>query len=198
MKRAVPIVLGAFLLTGCGAHSLSELQGGGQLSTGAASGAASPVAAGQNFNPADVMFLQMMVTHNAQGARLARLAQDRQVSQDVKILAAAIATTQDAEASTMATWLKSWNKPATAPASAHAGHGGHGLTELQFKLLAKAPADGFEKRFLNTLIAQQDDAIQMAKVETMAGENAEAKALAGRIDASRSAQIKQMVALVGQ
>ncbi len=198
MKRAIPIVLGAFLLTGCGAHSLQELQGG-QMSHGAHGGAAPVVAAGSDFNPADVMFLQMMVAHNARGVKLARLAQDRNVRSDVKILAAAIATTQDAESTTMAGWLSGWKQPATAAAHEHAAHGGMpGMTEAQLDKLAKAAPAEFEKRFLNALIAEQDDAIQMARVETMAGKNAEAKALAARVDASRSAQIKQMLAFVGK
>ncbi|GAA3111213.1 DUF305 domain-containing protein [Streptosporangium carneum] len=200
LKRAVPIVLGAFLLTGCGAHSLQELQGSGQMTHGAHGAAdAGPAAvAGSDYNPADVMFLQMMVPHNTEGVKLAKLAQERAVSSDVKTLAAAIATTQESEAKLMAGWLSGWKQPPTPSGNAHASHGGHGMTKAQFDALAKAPDAEFEKRFLNTLIAQQDDAVQMAKVESMAGQNAETKALAGRVEASRSAQIKQMLALVGQ
>ncbi|MFD0884771.1 DUF305 domain-containing protein [Streptosporangium algeriense] len=197
MKRAVPLVLSAVLLTGCGSYSLQELQGGGQLTAGAAVSAAPGLVAGPDFNPADVMFLQMMLPHDAQGAKLARLAAGRKVSENTKVLAAAIATTQEAEVAMMTGWLKSWKRPTTAPAGAHSSHGGHGLSNAQIRMISKSPDSEFEKRFLNALISQQDDAIQMAKVEKMAGQNAETKALAERIEASRSAQIDQMKALVG-
>lgn len=198
MKRAVPLVLSAVLLTGCGSHSLQELQGGGQLTVGAPASAAPGLVAGPDFNPADVMFLQMMLPHNAQGAKLARLAADRKISDDVKMLAAAIATTQEAEVTMMTGWLKGWKRPTAAPAGAHSSHGGHGLSDAQIRMISKTPDAEFEKRLLNALISQQDDAIQMTKVELMAGQNAETKALANRIQASRDAQIKQMMALVGK
>ena len=46
------------------------------------------------------------------------------------------------------------------------------------------------------MIAQQDDAIQLARSETAGGANPQAKALAKRIDESRTAQIKQMLAML--
>jgi uncharacterized protein (DUF305 family) len=46
------------------------------------------------------------------------------------------------------------------------------------------------------MIAHQDDAIQMARMEESSGINPEARALAGRIDRSRTAQIQQMLALI--
>ncbi|MEV7010561.1 DUF305 domain-containing protein [Streptosporangium sp. NPDC051022] len=201
MKRAVPIVLGAFLLTGCGAHSIQELQGGGQLTyTPPGAPVAAPAAdAGPEHNPADVTFLQMMAPHNTQVVKLVRMAESRNVRSDLKVLAAAIATTQEAETASMVAWLKGWNQPTAGSASnAHASHGGSGLTKAQFDALEKtAPAD-FEKKFINALIAQQDDAVQMAKIEKMAGGNAATKALADRIEASRSAQVKQLLAMLGQ
>ncbi|MER7207435.1 DUF305 domain-containing protein [Streptosporangium sp. NPDC000239] len=197
LKRVVPLVLSAVLLAGCGSRSLQELQGGGQLTVGAAASAAPGLVAGPDFNPADVMFLQMMLPHDAQGAKLAKLAAGRNISENAKVLAAAIATTQDAEVTMMTGWLKGWKRPTAAPAGAHSGHGGHGLSDAQIRMISKSPDSEFEKRFLNALISQQDDAIQMAKVEKMAGQNAETKALADRIEASRTAQIDQMKAIVG-
>ncbi|AWS46250.1 DUF305 domain-containing protein [Streptosporangium sp. 'caverna'] len=201
MKRAVPILLGVFLLTGCGAHSIQELNGGGHMGHGAASAVpgAAVGAIGADFNPADVMFLQMMAPHNNQGVELARLAADRATRQEVKTLAAAIAATQETEAASMSAWLSEWKQPATAAPDEHAAHGGMpGASEKEIAAVANAAPADFEEKLLNMMIAEQDDAIQMARVETATGLNPQVKELAGRIDASRTAQIKQMLALLGQ
>ncbi|MFF5208692.1 DUF305 domain-containing protein [Streptosporangium sp. NPDC000396] len=219
MKRAVLVVLGILLLAGCGAHSIQELRGGhaghggpaghGGASTGvgvstgagasASTGVGVSTGAGGGFNPADVMFLQMMVPHNGQGVGLVRLARGRAARQEVRTLAEAIATTQEVEAASMAAWLRGWGQPATAEAEEHAAHGGMpGVSEEEIAAVAGAAPADFEKKFLNMMIAQQDDAIQMARVETATGLNAEVKKLAARIEASRAAQIKQMLALLGQ
>jgi uncharacterized protein (DUF305 family) len=197
MKRAILALLGVFLLAGCGAHSIQELQGG-HTGHGAASGAAVG-AIGADFNPADVMFLQMMAPHNNQGVELARLAADRATRQEVKTLAAAIAATQETEAASMSAWLSEWKQPATAAPDEHAAHGGMpGASEKEIAAVANAAPADFEEKLLNMMIAEQDDAIQMARVETATGLNPQVKELAGRIDASRTAQIKQMLALLGQ
>ncbi|WP_326643766.1 DUF305 domain-containing protein [Streptosporangium sp. NBC_01755] len=61
--------------------------------------------------------------------------------------------------------------------------------------LTAAPPAEFERRFLDMLIAQQDDASQMAKVEVVTGLHAEVTEMAKRVAVSRTAQIAQMLAL---
>ncbi|GAA4223304.1 uncharacterized protein (DUF305 family) [Streptosporangium album] len=196
MKRAFLVVLGVLLLAGCGAHSLQELHGGGHGAHGAV---ATGRVAGEDFSPADVMFLQMMAAHNGQGVELVRLAPGRPVRPEVRTLAAAIATTQEAEAASMTARLTGWGRPVTAEAGEHAAHGGMpGVSRAEIAAVADADPADFETTFLNMMIAQQDDAVQMARVETATGLNPEVKALAARIEASRAAQIKQMLALLGQ
>ena len=148
------------------------------------------------FNAADVMFLQMMVPHHLQGIEIVRLAPDRATDPEVRMLAAAIETTQLSEVDAMAGWLRDWGQPTDADADAHAAHGGMPSTSAA-EIAALASAADFDRQFLNLLIAHQDDAIQMARAEAAHGQNPAAKALAGRIDASRSAQLQQMLALLG-
>ncbi|TDD85912.1 DUF305 domain-containing protein [Actinomadura darangshiensis] len=146
------------------------------------------------------MFLQMMVPHQGQGVRLARLARDRPVRPEVRTLAAAIETTEVAEIKDMAGRLRGWHRPPTADphAHAHAAHGGMPqTTDKELKALERSPGDRFEREFLNLLIAHQDDAVQMARLETGKGEDAWTKRLARRVDRSRSAQIARMLALLG-
>ncbi|MFF3444569.1 DUF305 domain-containing protein [Streptosporangium sp. NPDC002721] len=195
-----------------GAHTGSE-QGSGQgghgsdhPAHGAGAGLPSPspappmgTAAGVAFNSPDVMFLQMMVPHNTQGVRLVRLVRERPVRPEVKELAEAIGVTQERESASMSGLLRAWGQPATAKDDEHAAHGGMpGVSEEEMAALVAAPPAEFERRFLDMLIAQQDDATQMAKVAVATGLHSEVTEMAKRVDVSRTAQIAQMLALRGQ
>jgi uncharacterized protein (DUF305 family) len=168
MKRLA--VLAAILLTGCGNNT--ERPG--------------------DFNKADVMFLQMMVQHHDQGVRIARTAQARPLRPQVRTLAKAIESTQAQEITTMTGWLHAWRHPLTANAHEHAAHGG--MPQTSETAIAALRRSGDEHRFLNTLIAHQDDAVQLARQEIATGRNSQVKELAIRIDRSRTAQVQQMLA----
>ena len=195
-----PVVL--LLLAGCG--SAPAATGGPAAGAGptpsqpvaSVTGAATPGA----FNPADVMFLQMMVTHHGQGLELVRLAASRAQRAEVRTLAAAIDVTQTDEQETMRGWLRGWGRPTEADPNehAHADHGGLPATgPEQIAALGRASGADFETAFLNLLIAHQHNAIEMARNETRFGQDPGARELAGRIDQSRTAQINQMLTLLG-
>ncbi|HZB33638.1 MAG TPA: DUF305 domain-containing protein, partial [Streptosporangiaceae bacterium] len=152
-------------------------------------------AAGRGFNATDVMFLQMMVPHQGQGVRLVRMARGRPVRPEVATLTAAIETTQLSEIQSMTARLRVWKRPRAASAHEHAAHGGMPrTTEAELEALARAPAGRFEREFLNLLIAHQDDAVQLARMETGGGRDPWTRRLAVNVDRSRSAQITQMLA----
>jgi len=147
------------------------------------------------FNAGDVMFLQMMVPHHRQGIAIVRLAETRATRSEIAVLAAAIEATQASEMETMAGWLRSWGRPAVADEEAHAAHGGRPSTsEATIAALATRIGVEFETEFLQLLVAHQDDAIQLARMEIASGENPAVRDLARRIDLSRSAQIATMLA----
>jgi uncharacterized protein (DUF305 family) len=187
MSRLVLIAAGLLVLAGCSSP---------------APPASSAPATNSNpgrYNDTDVMFLQMMVPHLDQGISIVRLARDRAARPEVRTLAAAIETTQADEATTMATRLRDWRQPPTAPAGSHLDHGGMpDTTAGEIATLTRIAGPDFDRRFLNTMIARQDDAIQLARMESATGTNPETKTLAARIDRSRSAQIEQMLAYLGQ
>jgi uncharacterized protein (DUF305 family) len=188
IRLATVLVATALAATGC-----SESAG----TTPPPQAPAKPAAAGATFNAADVMFAQMMVPHHKQGIDITGLAGTRASNSEVKTLAAAISVTQLTEVETMSGWLRSWKKPATATSSEHDAHGGMpGTSNIEIRSLKAKSGNDFDRGFLNMLIAHQDDAIQMARAEVADGQHPEAKALAGRIDKSRSAQITQMLALL--
>jgi uncharacterized protein (DUF305 family) len=140
------------------------------------------------------MFLQMMLPHHRQGIAIVRLAGHRPVHRETKLLADAIQATQRREAATMTGWLRRWGQPASASADAHAAHGGMPATDPgAIKVVTDTGDAGFERPFLNLLIAHQDDAIQMARQQLRHGHNPEVRRLARQIERSRSAQIRQMV-----
>ncbi|WP_449064081.1 DUF305 domain-containing protein [Planomonospora algeriensis] len=192
--RALTVLLAVAALVavaGCGVS-------GGRWAREAMAERAAATGAARGFNSADVMFLQMMVVHNGQGVELARLARGRQVREEIGTLAAAIAATQETETAAMAGRLRGWGQPPTAPPDEHAAHGG--MPETAGREIASvaeaAPAD-FERTFLNMMIAHQDDAVQMARSEAATGLHPEVRGLAGRIEASRTAQIERMLTLLG-
>ncbi|MGI5211917.1 DUF305 domain-containing protein [Plantactinospora sp. CA-290183] len=151
------------------------------------------------FNAADVMFLQMMVTHHGQGLELVRLAESRARRDELRTLAAAIDVTQAAERETMRAWLRGWGRATEADpdAHAHADHGGLPITgPEQIAALAGATGARFETDFLNLLIGHQHNAVELARTELRSGTNPEVKELARRIELSRTAQIDQMLKLL--
>ncbi|MFI0351200.1 DUF305 domain-containing protein [Actinomadura sp. 9N407] len=157
-------------------------------------------AGARGFNGTDVMFLQMMLPHQGQAVKVARLARRHPVRPEVRTLAAAIETTQRGEARRIMERLRAWERPQRAPSDAHAAHGGvvPETTDAEIEALDRTPADRFERAFLNLLIAHQDDAVQLARMETGRGQDAWTRQLARTVDRSRSAQITRMLALVGQ
>ncbi|WP_112225415.1 DUF305 domain-containing protein [Lentzea atacamensis] len=150
-------------------------------------------------DPLDVMFLQMMLPHHEQGVSMVALAKDRASDEELRMLAAAIESTQVTEIATMKDWLTSWGEPLTAPPDSHAGHGGIRRTKPEeiARLRALRGAE-FDRRLLNVLIAHQDDAVQMARWEAGSGAHEDVKDLAGRIEKSRGAQIDMMKRFLGR
>jgi len=150
-------------------------------------------------NDTDVMYLQMMVAHHAQGLEMVRLAERKASRAEIRTLAQAVDATQSDEVTMMTGWLKQWSAPTTvdhAP-SAHADHGGLPATgPEEIAALKKAKGAAFETAFLNLFVAHQHNAVEMAQLETGQGSNAEARAFAERVRASRADQIKQMLQLM--
>jgi uncharacterized protein (DUF305 family) len=179
----------ALLATGCGTAPEATTP-----APAAADTAAVGTATGGTFNETDVMFLQMIGPHHTQGIALVKLAAERSARDEVKTLAKAIEVTQTDELTRIGGWLKEWKQPATASDDAHAAHGGQpGTSEKEIAKLRELTGAAFDTEFLNTLIAHQDDAVQLARMETTGGSNVNTKAFAKQIDQSRTAQLQQML-----
>ncbi|MBN6038749.1 DUF305 domain-containing protein [Amycolatopsis sp. 195334CR] len=162
------------------------------------SGAAEPAPGEPTpYNAADVEFLRSMVPHHEEGVRIAVLA-ERSEREEVRLLGGAIEATQVAEIETMSNQLAEWRQPATPPPDEHHRHEERPSTApAELTSLEQATGAEFDRRFLNLMLAHQDDAIQLARQEVLAGQDPATKELASRIDRSRSAQIEQMLTLLG-
>src|SRR5262245_16406017 len=64
------------------------------VSTGAAGGHGTARTRIGRYNPSDIMFLQMMLAHNAQGVAIARLGAARGTRPEVRAMAASVASAQ--------------------------------------------------------------------------------------------------------
>ena len=184
MKRWLLAVL-LLALTGCGV---------GFTETTGVSLSAPP--RDDSYNDTDVMYLQMAVPQHQQGIEMARLAADRASRPEIQDLAAAIAATQEDELAEMKEWLVKWDQPVAynPDPGAHTDHGGmHGSDPVVLEVLQDTPAGpDFDKRFLNLLTGHQHGAVELARMEEKEGRHPDARALAGRIVKSRTAQIQEM------
>ncbi|MEV0679635.1 DUF305 domain-containing protein [Actinosynnema sp. NPDC050436] len=188
MRRLTTALAGLLLVAGCGL--------GGTDQVSAPTGPVPTVVETNEFNPVDVMFLQMAVPHHRTGLELVKTVHDKPVRADVKTLASAIEVTQLSEVDSMLKWLHDWNQPESAGDNPqlHEGHGGdHSTSPESIAALDTTPSGEYEKAFLNLLIAHQHNAVEMAKMEREGGVNPQAKALAERIFQSRTGQISQML-----
>ncbi|MDL4813369.1 DUF305 domain-containing protein [Actinomadura opuntiae] len=148
------------------------------------------------YNAEDVMFLQMMVAHHKQGLEMVRLAAGRAAHPQVRTLASAVDTTQSEELELMTSWLHRWKKPLASGAAAHTHqhHGASpGTTAKEIDTLRREKDAEFEPAFLTLFTAHQHNAVEMAQVERKNGANPDARAFAGRVVESRTAEIKQML-----
>ncbi|GAB3278689.1 hypothetical protein GCM10027456_70700 [Kineosporia babensis] len=201
-------------LAGCGAlDGVTISTGGGQQATTqlatthgshaepSATESAQTAEAGAGYNDADVMFLQMMVARQIETAKLTARAGDGELSKQAGALVDAIAVTEDDERAEMSGWLKAWGEdeqPAD-DADLHAEHGGVStLTAADLEGLASAPETQFQTQYLNLLIAQQSNAVEIAEYVAEKGRNKGVLELAERIDTSRSAQVQQMLKLIAE
>lgn len=197
MRRALFAAAAAALLLTAGCST--EPPAPATPSAGAVPAADTLPAADAEHNSADVMFLQMMIAHDGQGLELTGLAADRTVSEEVRLLAAAIDTTQREEVKIMQSWLTGWKEATTASQdmSAHASHGGLPATgPEQIDALRNTSDADFEATFLNLLTGHQNSAVELTNLAAD-GVNPQTKDLAERIKQSRADQVAQMLRMIG-
>ena len=185
----------ALLLAGCG----------GTGSSGSADGST----AARDHNDDDVTFAQQMIPHHEQAVQMSRMAARAATSPEVKALAAKIEAAQGPEIETMQGWLDHWGESDDSDDSGghHMGDdsGGMGgsdhmdgddmpgmMSDAELSRLQGSRGAAFDSMFLTMMIAHHEGAIEMARTEQRRGKNADAVALAKKIEADQTAEIAEM------
>lgn len=161
-------------------------------------------ASSRQFSTADVTFATDMIPHHQQAVEMAELAADRADSPEVRQLAEDIEAAQGPEIEAMTQWLKDWGQEIPSGSTDHGdmGHGGSQempgmMDESEMRRLTDSGGAAFDRMFLQMMVAHHEGALEMARIEQANGENADAVALAERIQADQEAEIAKMDELLG-
>jgi uncharacterized protein (DUF305 family) len=196
MKRAFSLLvvpIAALTLAACGSGDKKDHAMSGHSMAGHSMGAGSaPATAGHNAQ--DVMFAQMMIPHHQQAIVMAKQAATKASSPQVKELASQIEQAQGPEIQKMTGWLTTWGASKPSEGGMHMGDGM--MSDQDMKKLDKLSGKSFDQAFLQMMIKHHQGAITMAKTEQAQGSSADAKALAGSIVTSQSAEITTMQKLL--
>jgi uncharacterized protein (DUF305 family) len=160
-------------------------------------------------SPADVQFMQHMITHHAQAVEMTALIESHTKNKDLYTLGARISRSQEDEIKFMKRWLTIRGNP-VSPAM-HNMHGmdmsGHSmlmpgmLTTKQMEALKKAKDPEFDRLFLTGMIQHHKGALTMVKdlFDTAgAGQDAELFNFVTDVDTGQRAEIRIMQTMLGE
>ncbi len=145
---------------------------------------------GQTIDP---MFTAQMIPHHQAAIDMAALAPSRAEHPEIKQLAAQIAGAQAAEIKLMnkVTKQNNWDPNAKMHHSSGDGMSEHEMG-MDMDISKLKTAKPFDRAFIEMMVPHHEGAIRMANHQLARGSNPEITALAKRITASQTAQIKQM------
>jgi len=152
---------------------------------------------------AEAGFARDMIVHHAQAVQMAEIIRDKTKSDSMRLLAADISLTQQAQIGIMQGWLQAWGLPITGsePAMAWMGHPTHGLmsgmaTPDEIDRLYTLPPDRADVLFLRLMISHHEAAIPMTQAVLKRTDEPEVSQLATSIIGSQRAEIENMKAMV--
>src|ERR687898_303092 len=144
-------------------------------------------------------FARDMMVHHAQAVEMAEIVRDKTESEEMRIMAADIALTQQAQIGQMQGWLDVWGLPSTGtePAMSWMGHPTEGrmpgmASPEEINRLRGAPPEEADKMFLRLMIPHHQAALPMARAILDRTDRPEVKRLATAIAASQKGEIKIM------
>lgn len=134
----------------------------------------------------EIAFLDAMIPHHQSAIDMAQIALERGQREEIKTLAQAIITAQEAEIDQMTTWLNDWH--GRAPSGED-----HGMTMADAtENLRTMAAEEFDLAFVNAMIPHHETAVQMAELVAERTARAELQTMATDIITSQQAEIDQM------
>ena len=119
---------------------------------------------------AEAGFARDMSVHHAQAVEMAEIVRDKTRSEEIRLMAADMALTQQGQIGRMQGWLDAWNLPATGtePAMSWMGHPTEGrmpgmASPKEIERLQKASPEEADKMFIRLMIPHHQAAVHMAK-----------------------------------
>lgn len=194
------VLTAGLALVGCGSDSDHGSMPGMSQNPPTGTPASTAAPSGQ-FNDADVTFAAQMIPHHQQAVQMAEMASRKATTPEVKKLATAVKAAQGPEIQQLSGWLTAWGKPVPSPK-----HGGHDMsepmpgmmTEDEMSELGNASGSMFDRMWTQMMIKHHQGAVTMAKTEQTKGKNAEAIALAKKIETDQNREIAIMQRLLGR
>jgi len=148
---------------------------------------------------AEAGFVRDMSVHHAQAVEMAEIVRDKTGSEEVRLMAADMALTQQGQIGRMQGWLDSWNLPATGtePAMSWMGHPTEGrmpgmASPEEIERLQNAPPAEADKMFFRLMITHHQAAVPMAEAVMERTNRPEVENLAQAIAASQKGEIQGM------
>ena len=146
---------------------------------------------------AEAGFVRDMSVHHAQAVEMAEIVRNRTESEEVRLLAADMALTQQGQIGRMQGWLDSWNLSATGtePAMSWMGHPTEGrmpgmASPEEIERLQNASPAEADKLFFRLMITHHQAAVPMAEAVVEKTDRPEVENLAGAIAATQKAEIQ--------
>lgn len=175
---ATAVALSAAVIV-TGVAACGDDQGeGSAAATAATTGSAGPMDA----SAVDAMFAADMVPHHEDAIAMARIAQERAEHAEIRRLADAIITSQQAEIALLE------EEAATLPAAEPSGDHMMDMADIE----ALETAQPFDEAFIDAMIPHHDGAIMMARMQLAGGADPELTTLAREIVREQSREIDEM------
>ena len=197
LALAALVVAGTLTLAACGGGD-DSMDGMSGMGSPTPSATQSSSATTSDFNDADVTFATDMIAHHRQAVEMAKLADSRAKSAEVKDLAVQIMDAQDPEIAMMTSWLTEWGKPVPEDMGGMDMSGSMPgmMSSDDMDQLTNASGVDFDQMFLTMMIEHHEGAIEMAKTEQVDGTNPDAISLAEQIEQAQTEEIATMRGLL--
>ena len=148
---------------------------------------------------AEAGFARDMSVHHAQAVEMAEIVRDKTESDEVRLMAADMALTQQGQIGQMQGWLGAWGLPATGeqPTMSWMGHPTEGRMpgmaspEQIERLQTASPAEA-DKMFFQLMIPHHQAAVPMAEAAIEQTDQPEVENLAGAVVATQKGEIQLM------
>ena len=148
---------------------------------------------------AEAGFARDMSVHHAQAVEMAEIVRDKTESEEVRLMAADMALTQQGQIGRMQGWLDAWALPptGTGPAMSWMDHPTEGrmpgmASPDEIERLQNASPEAADKMFFGLMIPHHQAAVPMAEAVIEQTDHPEVENLAWAIVASQNGEIRLM------